>query len=319
MTDKNRAQTILELPNGHVLMLILTLDDTPDVGKRMRAFCDDDGVIDLVRSIGFRSPEAKLTCVLGFSDSAWRRIFKYPAPKHLHPFEPIKGERHEAPATPGDLVLHIRAQRRDLCFELASQALLMLKGVATPVLEVQGFRYFDSRDLLGFVDGSEDPTGLDEKNYILIGEDDPGHSGGSYLIVQKYLHDLESWNRLKVEEQEKIIGRNKLNNVQLPDDQTPSYAHRQLTSINAADGSPRKILRDNMPFGSPAEGEFGTLFIGYAGDPGVTEEMLRNMFIGKPPGNYDRILDFSTAVSGALFYTPALGLFPTLAADPGPG
>lgn len=311
-------QSVLLPLTGHALVLVLSVETDPEAVAAVRDFCDDDGMPGLVRSVGFRASEASLSCVLGFSDAAWRRLFRRPPPKHLHPFQAIAGARHEAPATPGDLVLHIRAERADLCFELGRLALQALAGVVRPELEVQGFRYFDNRDLLGFVDGSENPQGAVRSDAVLIGDDDPAHRGGSYLVVQKYLHDLESWNRITVEEQQRIIGRVKLDNAQLPDAQTPSHAHRMLTSVTDADGVERKILRDNMPFGSPAQGEFGTLFLGYAADPGVTERMLRNMFIGDPPGNYDRLLDFSTAVSGGLFYAPSSTLLGRLAADPGP-
>ena len=211
------------------------------------------------------------------------------------------------------MVLHIRAGRPDLCFELASQALTALGGAVTPVDEVQGFRFFDFRDLLGFVDGTENPTGRAAAEAALIGPEDPVFAGGSYLMVQRYQHDLPAWNALSVEEQQRAIGRDKLSNVELPDEDTPPSAHRMLTSITDDSGRELAILRDNMPFGSPAAGEFGTYFIGYAKTPAVLERMLSNMVIGDPPGTYDRILDFSTAVTGCLFFIPAASLLEQLA------
>jgi putative iron-dependent peroxidase len=139
---------------------------------------------------------------------------------------------------------------------------------------------------------------------VTIGAEDPAFAGGSYVIVQKYLHDMTAWDGLTVEEQERVVGRGKLSNVEMADDVKPANSHVALNTIVDADGTQRQILRDNMPFGSLSAGEFGTYFIGYAATPAVTELMLQRMFIGDPPGNYDRILDFSTAVTGTLFFVP---------------
>jgi len=226
--------------------------------------------------------------------------------------------RH-AVSTPGDLLFHIRAGRMDLCFELAMQITNELADAVSPLDEVHGFRYFDERDLLGFVDGTENPTGDDAVRATVIGAEDPDFAGGSYVIVQKYVHDLDKWNALPIEQQENVIGRYKLSNVEQADDVKPSYAHNALTSLTAPDGSEIQILRDNMPFGRPSDGEYGTYFIGYARSPDPIEQMLQNMFVGLPPGNYDRILDVSTAVTGVLFFVPSMPLLESLADDDGDG
>ena len=135
--------------------------------------------------------------------------------------------------------------------------------------------------------------------------------------MQKYLHDLAAWNALTVEEQEKAIGRTKLSDIEMPDDVKPANSHVALNTIVDPDGTERQILRDNMPFGEVGRGEFGTYFIGYAATPSVTEQMLANMFIGDPPGNYDRILDFSTAVTGCLFFVPSADFLDDLPDPPG--
>ena len=193
----------------------------------------------------------------------------------------------------------------DLCFELARVLTSRLSGAVRVVDEVHGFKYFDNRDLIGFVDGTENPTGAAAERAVLIGAEDPAFAGGSYVIVQKYLHDLDGWNAQPIEQQERIIGREKLSDIELTDDVKPSFAHNALTTILDDDGDEVQILRDNMPFGAPGSGEYGTYFIGYARSPDTTEQMLRNMFIGSPEGNYDRLLDFSTAVTGSLFFVPS--------------
>jgi putative iron-dependent peroxidase len=189
---------------------------------------------------------------------------------------------------------------------IGSAAWDRLFGAADVVDETHGFRYFDQRDLLGFVDGTENPTGTEATEAVTVGAEDPDFAGGSYVIVQKYLHDVAAWQRLPVEEQERVIGRTKLEDVELPDGVQPTNSHVALNTIVDEDGTERQILRDNMPFGSIGGGEYGTYFIGYARTPDITERMLRRMFLGDPPGNTDRILDFSTAVTGGLFFVPTV-------------
>ena len=189
-----------------------------------------------------------------------------------------------------------------------------LTGYARAVDEVHGFRSFDERDLLGFVDGTENPEGRAAGDAVVIGDEDPDFAGGSYAVVQKYLHDMAAWDALPVEEQERVVGRTKLSDIELADDVKPDNSHVALNTIVDDDGEERQIMRFNMPFGRVGVGEFGTYYIAYASSPDVIEEMLTNMFIGKPPGNYDRILDFSTAITGSLFFVPSADFLD----DPGP-
>jgi len=277
-----------------------------------RQLCAD--LAGLVRAVGFRDLSGRLTCVTGLGASAFDRLTGLARPAGLHPFRELRAGGRHAVSTPGDLLFHIRATRMDLCFELASLITQRLDGVGNIVDEVHGFSYFDERDLLGFVDGTENPTGAGAVRATIIGDEEPAYAGGSYVIVQKYLHDLAGWNALPVEEQEKIIGRTKLSDVELDDAVKPSSAHNALTTI-VVDGEEVDIVRDNMPFGQVGSGEYGTYFIGYARSPATTEQMLENMFIGSPPGNYDRILDFSTAVTGTLFFVPSQTLLDSLADD----
>jgi porphyrinogen peroxidase len=271
----------------------------------------------LQRSVGFRVPEGHLASIVGIGSQAWDRLFSGPRPAELHPFRELAGERHRAAGTPGDLLFHIRASRLDLCFEFATQVMERLRGWVSGCDEVHGFRYFDERDLIGFVDGTENPSGAAAAVAAVVGDQDPDFAGGSYVIVQKYLHDLAAWNALPVEEQEKVIGRSKLSDIEMPDDVKPANSHVALNTIYDPDGTQRQILRANMPFGAPGRGEFGTYYIAYAATPEVTEQMLVNMFIGNPPGNYDRILDFSTAVTGCLFFVPSADFLEDLPDLPG--
>ncbi|MGO4501655.1 MULTISPECIES: Dyp-type peroxidase [unclassified Dyella] len=283
------------------IFLVVTLQPDARSGEAVRALCGD--MASLLRAIGFRNPDRRLSCVMGFGSDAWDRLFGQPRPANLHPFQEIKGVHH-AVSTPGDLLFHIRATHMDLCFELATQIMCRIGDVATVVDEVHGFKYFDERDLLGFVDGTENPVDQGALDATIIGDEDPAFTGGSYVIVQKYLHDMKAWNALPVERQETIIGRKKLSDIELDDSAKATYAHNVLTSIEE-NGESLEIVRDNMPFGEVGKGEFGTYFIGYARSPARIERMLTNMFVGQPPGNYDRLLDFSKAVTGSLFFVPS--------------
>jgi porphyrinogen peroxidase len=283
------------------IFLVVTINPGDESRTAVLSFCAD--LSGLVRAVGFRDLEAAVSCIMGVGSQAWNRLFGSPRPAELHPFREFRSGTRHALSTPGDLIFHIRAKRMDLCFELATQILARLAVAVTTVDEVQAFRYFDQRDLLGFVDGTENPTGKAAADAVFIRDEDPNFAGGSYVIVQKYLHNLDAWNGISTEAQEKIIGRSKLADIELEDSVKPSCAHNALTVIEE-NGKEVKILRDNMPFGSPGRGEFGTYFIGYSRSPNTIEQMLENMFIGRPPGNYDRILDFSTAVTGTLFFVP---------------
>jgi porphyrinogen peroxidase len=292
------------------IFIVVTLN--PDAASRdtVRAWCGD--VAALVRAVGKRQPDGGLSCVCAFGSDAWDALFGAPRPAALHPFREFgSGDRH-AIATPGDILLHIRADVMDLCFELASQLMGRISGAVTTVDEVHGFRYFDQRSMVGFVDGTENPTGGEAVAFTVVGGEDPEFAGGSYVLVQKYLHDMTGWNALTVEAQERIIGRTKLADIELDETVKPTCSHSSLTTLEEH-GEEVKILRDNMPFGRPGSGEFGTYFIGYARSPAPIEQMLENMFVGRPPGNYDRLLDFSRAVTGGLFFVPSEPLLEALA------
>jgi putative iron-dependent peroxidase len=294
------------------IFLVVTINPGDENRTQVLSLCAD--LSALLRSVGFRALEGSLSCIMGFGSDAWDRLFGSPRPAELHPFREFRSGPRHAVSTPGDLVFHIRAKRMDLCFELATQIMFRLEGAVTVADEVHGFRYFDERDLLGFVDGTENPSGNAAADAVFIGDEDSEFAGGSYVIVQKYLHNLDAWNKIPTEAQEKIIGRRKVDDIELDDSVKPTCAHNALTVIEE-NGREVKILRDNMPFGRPGHGEFGTYFIGYSRSPRTIEQMLENMFIGRPPGNYDRILDFSTAVTGSLFFIPTLTFLDDVSPD----
>jgi putative iron-dependent peroxidase len=298
------AQTVVAKPPRSSFFITLTVKEAAEAVIRS-ALTECSG---LARSVAFRCPEAELITEVGIGSDLWDRMLAAPKPKGLHPFRELHGDKHTAPATAGDLFLHIRSERTDMCFEMSRMIIDFLDDSVEVMDEVHAFRYFDDRDLLGFVDGSENPEGHKAYDAALIGDEDPDYRDGSYVIVQKYIHDLPSWQAISVEAQERVIGRTKLANLELSDDAKPQNSHVALNDISDEDGNDLDILRFNQAFGDFSTGQHGTYFIGYAKDPAVTEKMLENMFIGNPEGNHDRILDFSTALTGALFFTPSAEL-----------
>lgn len=221
----------------------------------------------LVRAIGFRDPTKHLSVVVSIGSDAWDRLFAGPRPTELHPFVELTGPRHTAPATPGDLLFHIRAETMDVCFELAGRILKSMGDAVTVVDEVHGFRFFDNRDLLGFVDGTENPSGPIAIKATTIGDEDRNFAGSCYVHVQKYVHDMASWESLSVTEQERVIGRTKLDDIELDDNAKPANSHVALNVITDDDGTERKIVRHNMPFGEVGKLAFvedRTIFEGYS-------------------------------------------------------
>lgn len=313
-----QPQPILAPLTPAAIFLVVTIDDGGEVTVH-DALPEFSG---LVRALGFRDPAKRLSMITSIGSDAWDRLFAGPRPAELHPFVELTGPRHTAPATPGDVLFHIRAESMDVCFELAGRVLKAMSGAVTVVDEVHGFRFFDNRDLLGFVDGTENPDGPIALSATTIGDEDPDFAGACYVHVQKYVHDMAEWESLPVPEQERVVGRTKLDDIELDADMKPANSHIALNVITDDDGTELKIVRHNMPFGEVGKGEYGTYFIGYSRRPAVTEQMLRNMFLGDPPGNTDRILDFSTAVTGGMFFAPTVDFLddpPPLPGTPGTG
>src|SRR5271168_1346965 len=217
------AQPVAAPLTRAAIFLVVTVKPGSESRAAVRSFCGD--LSALLRAVETRDLEAALSCIMGIGSEAWDRLFGSPRPAMLHPFREIRSGGRHAVSTPGDLLFHIRSKRMDLCFELATQIMERLGDAVTPADEVHGFRYFDDRDLIGFVDGTENPRGEAAMDAVLVGEEDPAFARGSYVIVQKYLHDLDGWNALSTEAQERIIGRTKLSDIELDDSIKPTSAH----------------------------------------------------------------------------------------------
>lgn len=303
-------QAVTDKPGENALFMVYGLLDSTDTKEKVQDVCGSFSAI--VRSMKGRYPELEISGVMGFGSNAWDTLFEESdKPKELVNFQEIKGDKHTAVSTKGDLFFHIRAKKMAPCFEIASIVNQKLQGAVESLDEVHGFRYFDGRAMIGFVDGTENPENQEAYEAAMI-SDDEAFNGGSYAFVQKYLHNMQTWNALSTEEQEKVVGRRKFNDVELSDEEKPSNAHNVVTNIADDEGNELKIIRANMPFANPSKNEFGTYFIGYASTFSTTRKMLENMFIGEEKGNYDRLLDFSTAVTGTLFFVPTFDMLEAL-------
>ncbi|KAI1115557.1 Dyp-type peroxidase [Nemania sp. NC0429] len=318
---KSQPQPVDTGLTSSATFIVLSVTPTEDSMRTVRRALSS--VPDMTKNVSIRGDaSANLSCVVGIGGRIWDSLTGgLPRPAELHPFPEVRGAKKTAVSTPGDVLLHIRSDRRDMCFELERQVMDKLKLGDAVRLEDQtvGFRYFDARDLLGFVDGTANPVGAAAvSDAVVVTESDQGSDpsavGGSYVVVQKYLHDLKGWRALSTEQQEAVIGRTKLDNVELDDaDEGKQAAHKTLATIEGAAGEGEyAVLRDNMPFGSPSTGEFGTYFIAYARRLWVVEKMMERMFVGHPPGLHDRILDFSTPVTGSTFFAPSLDVLEAL-------
>jgi putative iron-dependent peroxidase len=297
------SQNVLDYPNNNTIFMVWNFKKELPVKNAFKKLCAL--ISNLNNSANVRFPDTKASVIMGIGYDAWHLLeLPKPLPKEFEEFVPIAGTKHTAVATRGDLHLHIRADEHSFCIDAASAISEAIAGVAESVEEVHGFKYWDSRSILGFVDGTENPHGPDREFFGIVGDEDNYYKGASYLFVQKYIHNLNAWKSLPVTEQEKVIGRSKADDIEMADDVKPSNSHSALANV----GDDLKIVRDNMPFGNISTNEMGTYFIAYASSFNTIKKMLTNMFVGSPEGNYDRILDFSTPKTGTLFFVPTFDM-----------
>ena len=299
-------QNVTDLPNNNTVFLVWAFKKNITKKLLNSTFEKVCGLVgNLNNSVADRFPEGRASVTIGISHSAWLTLgLPEPLPKELKDFQPIKGSKHTAVSTEGDLHFHIRAHNQSLAYDMAAAISEVMQPIANCIVNVQGFRYWDGRAIIGFVDGTENPRGAEREQFAVVGDEDPDYQGGSYLFVQKYVHDMNAWRALPVSEQEKVIGRSKEMDIEMDDDTKPSNSHSALANV----GDDLKVVRDNMPFHDPVSHQMGTYFICYANTFSTVEKMLTNMFVGNPVGNYDRLLDFSTAETGTLFFVPSLDM-----------
>lgn len=300
---KQDPQNVLDYHGNNTIFTVWNFKEDMRVKETFQRICAL--VVNLNHSAYTRFPDNGASCVMGIGYTAWNLLdLPEPLPLELANFAPVVGAKHTAVATRGDLHFHLRGLDISICLDMAADIAKVLQPVADCVEEVHGFRYWDGRSIMGFVDGTENPHGEDRAYFGLVGDNDPVYKNGSYLFVQKYIHDLAAFKALPLAEQENVFGRYKQNDVEMPDEIKPKNSHSAVANV----GDDLKIIRDNMPFGNMSTNEMGTYFIAYASTFTTVQKMLNNMFIGDPPGNYDRLLDFSTAKTGSLFFVPTMDM-----------
>ncbi len=266
----------------------------------------------MTQEIGAIDPAAMLVSVVGIGAEVWPALLGDAMPKALKVFKAREQAGRQAPATAGDLLLHIRSERVDLNFILARRIWQALTPHVALVEEVAGFRYLDSRDLTGFVDGTENPEGDERATVALVGREDPSFEGGSYINMQRYVHSLDLWEQQPVHAQEQVIGRSKPDDVELDENLKPPTAHISRVVIEEQ-GEELEILRHSMPYGTIDEA--GLVFIAYSHDPHPFDVMLDRMIYADAQGHYDHLMDFTTAVTGVSFFAPSLTFLTALSSD----
>lgn len=306
--NPNQAQDVWKDAGEHVQFTVLELNrqDQQKEQAAIQEFVDRFQAI--TRSLRIRDNKGNLKVALGFSNNAWDYLFPdAPKPKELETYQTLTGPKYQMPASKGDLFLHIRANDEAAVYEFMSQAMLFLRDITTVVDETKGFRYFEGRAIIGFIDGTENPQVEDAAGYAIIGDEDPYFENCSYAFAQKWRHQMDIWNKLTTETQEKAVGRKKFSDLELDDGEKFSNAHN-VASQAKINGVEQKIVRMNVPYSDPASGNTGTYFIGYSRYWKVTKTMLQNML-----DKNDYLLSFSDILSGQLFFIPSRPLLDKIA------
>lgn len=291
---------VLPAGGSHAYFLTFTVADDVErtvLSKAMRE------IQPSARALATKARTARLLCTLGIGSELWDRLSPTSRPAGLRPFRAVKANGRVSPATGGDLFVQITSGRHDLNLDLAMGLVRRLLMLATVTEEIHGFRYRDSRDLTGFIDGTENAKGKTRAVAALIGEEDRGFAGGSYVAVQRYIHDLERWRKLDDREQELIIGRTKRGSVELPKAKKPETAHISRVVIEQ-DGAELQILRQSYPWGTVREA--GLYFVAYTKSLDIFDLMLARMMGATTDGLHDRLMEFSRAVTGATFFVPSM-------------
>jgi porphyrinogen peroxidase len=241
---------------------------------------------------------------LAIGANYWDTLFPGARPAELKPFPAMQAASREVPAIEFDLFVHLRCDRFDILHLVANEVAQMFEDLVDLVDEERGFRFMDSRDLTGFVDGTENPRGRHRQEVALVGEEDPLFRGGSYVHVQKFAHQLGKWQRLPHKKQEDIIGRTKQDNVEYAACDKAPTSHTRRVNLKDDQGNALEILRQSMPYGSVKEQ--GLIFISLCKTPTHFEKMLHSMVYGDGEGNHDHLLHFTQALTGSAFFAPSL-------------
>ncbi|AXQ23843.1 Dyp-type peroxidase [Acinetobacter wuhouensis] len=290
---------ILPLPSNHARFIVINLKDLSIDGLKEQLnalFSTRDRLIT-------QHPDAEIKTSVAFGPELWAKLYDQ-SPAGFKQLEPIQGS-FEMPVVPADVFIHIASARADLCFAMSQSFFNGIQNQVEVLDERVCFRYLDGRDLTGFIDGTENPQFPDDRDEVaLLGEDAGIFAKGSFVFAQRYVHDLDKWKHLKVDAQEHVIGRTKLESIELDDDVKPDNAHVARAVIEDDEGEELEILRHSLPYGD-GQGEQGLFFLAYTKDLTRIDKMLVRMFGTSGDGIHDRLLHFVTAVDGAYFFAPS--------------
>jgi putative iron-dependent peroxidase len=308
MVDSRIAQDVYKDTGQSVVFTTHTLRRTDQAAEREAVGELADRLPSILNSMRIRCPEANLKCAFGFSSKGWDHLFPgAPRPRELQDFTGLSDHGLTMPGVPADLFMHLRASNQAVVYEVADQLREFFAPAATLLDQTDGFRYFEGRAIIGFIDGTEAPGEADSAEYAIIGDEDARFAGGSYAFAQKWVHDMDFWKGLSTEEQEKAVGRRKFSDLELDDEAKLPNAHNVASKIER-DGIEQKIVRMNVPFHNASTDETGTYFIGYSRSWSVTHDMLTQMLA---KGDY--LLRFSQILTGQLFFIPSRALLGQIA------
>ena len=308
MTTHPPQAGIIPEPNQHALFLVTRVNNPTTTRGTVAGVVT--GIPELVTTVGRHDPQAALVCTVSFGSGFWDALSPGRRPRGLRPFTAIDLPGKSAPSTGGDILFHLISKRLDLNFELATQIRSRLGDIIDVLDEVYGFRYLDSRDLTGFIDGTENQSGAQERAEVaLIGDEEPDFAGGSYVFTQRYVHNFSKWRATPQDEQEGAVGRRKADSEELADEAKPPTAHISRVVIEE-NGEELEILRHSFPYGTTSEA--GLFFIAYTRDLAITDKMLRRMLGASGDGLHDHLMDYTQAVSGAHFFAPSLDMLQAL-------
>ncbi len=287
-------------PNLHALYLMFNVHEDHDAPMRKKLV----EVLNLFQHYDNEHYEAMVSGVIAVGNNYWLELYPGLLPQEIAPFPDMHCEDRHAPVVPYDLFIQIRADRADICHAIGVDVYELLRPHVDLVEQVKGFRYLDGRDLTGFVDGTENPRGMHKFDVAIVGDDDPDFTGGSYIHVQRYRHNLEKWDKVSVTDQEQIIGRTKDDDIEFSADKKAAFAHTKRTSLKDAQGNSLEILRQSMPYGDMKEQ--GLYFVSCCKSPKPFTRMLESMIFGDGKGHHDHLLDYTTAETGSAFFAPSI-------------
>ncbi len=285
-------------PNLHAQYLLFNVvdDDSQAVRSKLAR------VLDVFDHYENEHYEAMLTGLIAVGTNYWCELYPGPIPQGLTPFPDMQCEDRSAPSTPCDLFIQIRADRLDICHAIGIEVMELLRLHVELVEQVRGFRYLDGRDLNGFMYASDNPRGLKRREIAIIGEDDADFSGGSYIHVQRFRHDLRRWAALSARQQEQVMGTTQEHNLPSKEQSESSHCVRAGSAVFAESGV--TLLKQGMPYGDMVSQ--GLFFVSCSASSSGFKAMLHSQIVGNGDGDYDRWLDFTSAETGAAFFAPSL-------------